>query len=104
MLRLWQSRRVHHALCVVCVSIALCKNVGPFKDLGLGVFGLCVSDRALARRFGVSAPPVSGSRKPFPTAEGRDRFDSVGDQFACPRGGPLNWWSSVSEPEHVLLP
>ena len=40
----------------------------------------CVSGRVLARGFLVSAPPVSASWKPFPGAESRDRFASVGDR------------------------
>jgi hypothetical protein len=36
----------------------------------------------LGQVFLVSAPPVSASWKPFPGAECRDRFASVGDRFA----------------------
>ena len=72
----------HHALCSQRVSCTLCQTARRFKDLARRFLKACVSGCALARGFLVSAPPVSASWKPFPGAESRDRFASVGDRFA----------------------
>jgi hypothetical protein len=54
--------------------------IGHFKDLTPEVLRLRVSGRELACDFLVSAPPVSGSCKPFPGVEGGDWFEGVGPQ------------------------
>ena len=72
----------HHALCSQRVSCMVCQTARRFKGLAQRALRSCVSGCALARGFLVSAPPVSASWKPFPGAESRDRFASVGDRFA----------------------
>ena len=66
------------------------QECGSFQRLSAGVLGLCVSDRALARRFGRLSPAslrlpktVSYRRRQRPVRQCRR-------PFACPRrGGPL---------------
>ena len=69
----------HHALCPQRVSCTVCQTARRFKGLAGRFLRSCVSGCALVRDFLVSAPPVSASWKPFPGAESRDRFASVGD-------------------------
>ena len=64
------------------VSCTFCQTARRFKGLARRSLRTCVSGCALARGFLVSAPPVSASWKPFPAAESRDRFATVGDRFA----------------------
>ena len=105
----------HHALFTQRVSCTLCQTERRFKGLAWRFLGSCVSGCALARDFLVLAPPLSASWKPFPGAESRDRFASVGDRFpniqACACGQNAEsrleldqWASSVHTRSNNPLP
>ena len=78
----FESSQLHHALCPQRVSCTFCRTARLFKGLARRFLRSCVSGGALARGFVVSAPPISASWKPFPGAESRDWFASVGERFA----------------------
>ena len=73
---------LHHALCSQRVCCTLCQTERRFEGLARRFLRFCVSGCALVRGFLVSALPVSASSKPFPDAESRDEFASVGDWLA----------------------
>ena len=82
----WNTSTTHSA---PSGSLArVCQTARRFKDLARRFLKVCVSGCALARGFLVSAPPVSAPWKPFPGAECRDRFATVGDRFAQQRAPP----------------